>query len=78
MHTPYIYHTTNIQTHKHTNTHIHTTHTNSPQREICVSVYACVMVMQCMFKMHSGKLDKDLTYCKGVIKPNFTYTLCYY
>ena len=27
-----------------------------------------------MFKMHSGKLDKDLTYCKGVIKPNFTYT----
>ena len=28
-----------------------------------------------MFKMHSGKIDKGLTYCKGVIKQNyFTYT----
>ena len=25
-----------------------------------------------MFKMHSGKLYKDLTYCKGVVKQIFT------
>ena len=27
-----------------------------------------------MFKMHSGKLDKDLTYYKGDIKQHFIYT----
>ena len=30
-----------------------------------------------LFKMHSGKLDKDLKYCKGDIKQHFIYTHTY-
>ena len=53
-------HTPHTHTHTHTHTHMHTTHTShtthtthttqthSPRREICVSVYACVTVMQCL------------------------------
>ena len=73
-------HSIHIPHRKHTNTHIHThtphtlhtPHTNSPQRESCVSVYVCVMVMQCL-RCTQASL-KDLKYCKGMIKPNFTYT----
>ena len=69
----------NTQTHTYIHTYtpnpLHTPHTNSPQREICVSVYGCVMVMQCL-RCTQASL-KDLKYCKGVIKPNFTYTCNY-
>ena len=64
-----------IPHHKHTNTHInstHTTHKFTAKRNLCFCL--CMCYGNAMFKMVSGKLDKDLTYCKGVIKPNFTYT----
>ena len=73
IHIPHRKHTnTHIHTHIHTTHTLHTPHTNSPQREICVSVYGCVMVMQCL-RCTQASL-KDPKYCKGVIKPNFTYT----
>ena len=65
-------HSVHIPHHKHTNTHIHitnTAHKFTAKRNLCFCL--CMCYGNAMFKMHSGNLDKDLTYCKGVIKPNF-------
>ena len=72
-------------THAHTHTRTHTHHHTSPQTRTHITIATftakrnlCFCLCMCygnaMFKMHSGKLDKHLTYCKGVIKPNFSYT----
>ena len=65
-------HSIHIPHHKHTNTHIHitnTAHKFTAKRNLCFCL--CMCYGNAMFKMHSGNLGKDLTYCKGVIKPNF-------
>ena len=57
----------------HTHTHSihipHTRHTNSPQREICVSVCACDMVMQCLKGPKREKLHA--MHVKELIKTNY-------
>ena len=71
---------THARTHTHTHTHTHTTtytthtYTFTVKRNVCVCFCLCMWYGNAMIKMHSVKPDKDLTYCNGVIKPNFTYT----
>ena len=51
--------------------------TNTPNAKGNLCLCLCMCYGNAMFKMHSGKLDKDLTYCKGDIKQHFIYTHTY-